>query len=120
MGTSSATASTALPGWSTTTWHGRPSRRGSAIGECGSRLVRQAAATVPAYPDNAYLTKIGTLAYAVARLEWLVLGDLTGQADRLPQYLTVTRLAGLTTGQIAKLVSEGSVQVDDSAASEWL
>jgi hypothetical protein len=75
---------------------------------------------VPTYPEDSYLAKVGRLAYAVSGLEWLVLGDLPGLQARLPSELTVTALAGQTTGAIARRIAEARPDVHDSELQRWL
>jgi hypothetical protein len=73
------------------------------------------------FPEDEYVLAIGKLAYAVSYLEWGVLGDLP-HISGLPQELSLERLAGLSTGQIAKRLKEPAVlaKVIDVRLREWL
>lgn len=71
------------------------------------------------YPADPYLLSLGRAAYAVAYFEWLILGDLS-QIAGLPDEASVTRLAGRTTGQIAKTLRNASASVDQADDAAWL
>lgn len=74
--------------------------------------MRLALSTVPgqrvcsrvALPEDAYLARIGEVAYTVSYMEWTLLGDLHRLEDQLPESLTLASLEPLTTGQIAARV----------------
>lgn len=61
-----------------------------------------------ASPGDDYLRRIGELAYAVSSLEWTLLGDLHRLSATLPATLTVSELAGATTGRIARQLRQGA------------
>lgn len=63
------------------------------------------------YPEDEYTREIGRLVFAVGALEWLVLGALPRLA--VPPALTVERLAGATTGQIAGVIEDNIHKVQD-------
>ena len=52
-------------------------------------------------PEREYLVRIGEVAYAVAYLEWMILGDLHRLAPRLPPELLLSRLEPKMTSEIA-------------------
>jgi len=71
------------------------------------------------YPDDDYLTEIGRMVYALAYLEWLALGDL-GHLPGLPPELTVEKLAGQPTGEIAKALRANVAEIADPATQAYL
>lgn len=72
------------------------------------------ARTTPvALPEDDYLTLIGQVAYMVSSLEWMILGDLPGLAQYLPDDLTASALAGKSTGQIARTLTKAAGEVSD-------
>lgn len=67
---------------------------------------------MPSYPDDAYLTDLGRFLYAVATLEWYLLGDMprSGESEEL------AARAGDPTGVLAMRLRELAERYDDP---EW-
>lgn len=72
-----------------------------------------------ALPEDAYLARIGEIAYTVSSMEWTLLGDLRRLADRLPGGLTLASLEPLTTGQIAMRVSSATEGLEDGQVKDY-
>ena len=75
-------------------------------------------AAIP-YANDPYLALVGRLAYAVAYLEWAVLGDID-RVPGVPAGLSVADLAGKTTGQISRLINDTLPSVSDPKTQVWL
>lgn len=73
-----------------------------------------------ATPGDAYLQRIGELAYGVSSLEWTLLGDLHRLSAHLPTDLTVANLAGRTTGGIAQRLRAAVPSVAHGATALYL
>lgn len=73
-----------------------------------------------ALPEDAYLARIGEIAYTVSYMEWTLLGDLHRLADQLPESLTLAALEPLTTGQIATRVRSAAEGLEDGQAKDYL
>lgn len=73
-----------------------------------------------ATPGDDYLRTIGELAYAVSSLEWTLLGDLTLLSPQLPDDVTVSGLAGRTTGAISKCLLSASESATDETVRTYL
>lgn len=73
-----------------------------------------------ALPEDAYLARIGEVAYTVSSMEWTLLGDLHQLTDRLPEVLTLASLEPLTTGQIATRVRSAAEGMEDSPVKDYL
>src|SRR3712207_2966772 len=71
------------------------------------------------YPENAYLAELGRSIYALAYLEWGLLGDLP-HLQGLPPAISVQALAGKTTAVIAQTIRSNLASVSDPKVSEWL
>jgi hypothetical protein len=73
------------------------------------------------YPNEAYLVRLGKLAYAVGYLEWAMLGDLP-HINGLPATLDISKLVGRTTTKIGEaLCGSGTLDaVEDRNVREWL
>ena len=53
-------------------------------------------------------------------IEWAVLGDLTDRASVLPPELTLGKLAGKPTGEIARALRTYGPRASDDAVRDWL
>jgi len=73
-----------------------------------------------ALPEDAYLARIGEIAYTVSYMEWTLLGDLHRLADQLPDSITLASLEPLTTGQIAARVRSAAEELEDGRAKDYL
>lgn len=72
-------------------------------------------------PGDEYLRSVGEVAYLVASLEWLVLGELSGRlAARVPPTLDLVALAGATTGRIVTTIRKALPSVTDAAVVAFL
>lgn len=82
-------------------------------------VTRHHVAMVPV--DDEYLIQVGRLAYSVAYLEWVVLGEFSYVID-LPIELELRGLVGKTTGALGKILQNPSVleQVAESSTRQWL
>jgi hypothetical protein len=72
------------------------------------------------YPDDAYISLVGRLAYAVTYLEGLVVNDLYRLRHHLPAELTLEKLAGEPTGVIGKLVTRHAQEASHPVVVAWL
>lgn len=109
-------------------WHGvanAPGQAGpNADGEAQTRSSVSSVPTYPnwmavPYPDDTYLTLLGKAAYAVSYLEWTALGDLSGLPG-LPSELSLAKLAGKTTRQIADTFDRHATKVGDPASRHFV
>lgn len=73
-----------------------------------------------ALPEDAYLARIGEIAYTASSMEWTLLGDLHRLADRLPEGLTLASLEPLTTGQIATRVRRAAEGLENGQVKDYL
>ncbi|KAA1430443.1 hypothetical protein [Mycolicibacter arupensis] len=73
-----------------------------------------------ALPEDDYVLLIGQLAYTVSYLEWIILGDLPGLAQHVPASLTVSALAGKSTGQIAGALAKAAPNIGDDAVRAYV
>lgn len=73
-----------------------------------------------ALPEDAYLARIGEIAYTASSMEWTLLGDLHRLADRLPEDLTLASLEPLTTGQIATRVRRAAEGLENGQVKDYL
>jgi hypothetical protein len=71
-------------------------------------------------PEDDYLLLIGQLAYMVTALEGLIIFDLPGMADHLPASLTAGSLSGLTTGQIARALTNAAGRIEDADVRRYV
>ena len=73
-----------------------------------------------ALPEQAYLARIGEVAYTVSSMEWTILGDLHRLADRLPDDLSLDRLEPMMTSGIASAVREAAKAANDESIKGYL
>src|SRR5689334_16220483 len=71
-------------------------------------------------PSQDYLTKVGELVFLVGSLEWLVLGELPSRKSVLPPELQIERMAGRSTGQIARDLTNHADAVADQPFRDFL
>jgi hypothetical protein len=71
------------------------------------------------FPDDAYLAKLGQVAYAVGYVEGYLLGDLV-RIPGLPSELSFDNLSYLTTGQIADKVDQYNSSALDPTVHSFL
>lgn len=69
-----------------------------------------------ASPGSEYLRLIGEVAYAVSSMEWMIIGDL----HRLATSLEASKLAGKTTGAIARELTKASASEGNAKVSDYL
>lgn len=72
-------------------------------------------------PDDDYLASLGRFVYAVALMEWTVLG-LLPSIPGLPERLRLEALAGETTGGIGRRLADVDLlaEVADPKVRDWL
>lgn len=73
-----------------------------------------------ALPEQAYLTRIGEVAYTVSSMEWTILGDLHRLADRLPDDLSLDRLEPVMTSGIVSAVREAAKAANGESIKGYL
>ena len=73
-----------------------------------------------ALPVDAYLARIGEIAYTVSSLEWTILGDLHRLSADLPDSLTLEKLEPETTSGIATEVRKATAEMQDGPTKEYL
>lgn len=71
------------------------------------------------FPEDQYLLALGQLSYAVGYLEWSILGDLSSMPG-LPEGISVSDLAGLSTGAIGRRLTTAGDRTADPKLKEWL
>jgi len=69
---------------------------------------------MPALPEAEYLVKIGQIAYTVGSIEWLILGELSALNSEIPSHLSVSQLAGRSTGQIAGQLTDALAKINQA------
>lgn len=73
-----------------------------------------------ALPDTEYLARIGEIAYTVAYMEWIVLGDLQFYSDALPDELALSDLEPKPTGRIARALEKQAGKVPDESVRTFV
>lgn len=71
-------------------------------------------------PGDDYLKALGELAYAVASIEWTLLGDLDRLSGQLPPEMTAKNLAGRTTGAIATRFQKALPRITDVRTHHYI
>ena len=74
---------------------------------------------MPAYPEKEYLESIGRCAYGISSIEWLLLGDLPRLITE-SSALSIEKLNGLTTGQLATKVKSAVEEIPDPAIRAYI
>ena len=76
--------------------------------------------SLAAIPEDAYLVRVGELAYTVASLEWTILGDLGRLSSDLPDELTLAVLEPLETGGIAAKTKQAAKALPPGPVKDYL
>lgn len=74
---------------------------------------------MPVYPEQEYLESIGRCAYGISSIEWLLLGDLP-RLNTESSNLSLEKLNGLSTGQIAQTVRNEVEKVSDPETQAYI
>ena len=71
-------------------------------------------------PEDKYLLLVGQAACMVSDLEGLVIFDLPGLAAHLPESLNAGALASMSTGEIARALTNAAVNIDDDDVRTYI
>lgn len=73
-----------------------------------------------ALPEDAYLARIGEIAYAASYTESTILGDLNRLAKDLPENLRLDLLEPLMTAGIARALKTAAASMADGSIKEYI